>query len=337
MTVLALKPVADADLFQEDFAANASRLPGAGQDWLDKKRAAALHAFRETGMPTRRVEAWKYTDLAQAIEGQLQPAERFDGPVRSTTPFAAIGGTDLLLVNGFLQDGDKPAAEDGIDIFDLAKVGPKTPDWVKNNFGLLAAGRGQPLGAASLALMRGGVALRVRSSNATVRLNFVNVAREFDQVSHGRVMIVVEANASLRLLESHTGEGTAQSLANLGMELKLQDGAKLEHIRLQAEAQNALHIASIGASLERNASYRALYAGLGGQISRVDVEVQLNGPGAQANLHSVAASNSGISDVTTVMDHAKPHTTSRQLFKSIVGGRGRSGESGTRRRAQRAP
>jgi len=326
MTVLALKPLSEADVFQEDFAANAAHLPGAGQEWLDRKRAAALQAFARTGMPTRRVEAWKYTDLAAALESPLEPAARFPGAVREAGAFAGVAGTRLTLVSGFLHAvGDR---EEDIDIVDLAAIGTKVPDWVKDHLGLLAAGPDQPLGAASLALMRGGVALRVRASNAALHLNFVNPAGRHDVVIHSRILIVVEEGASLRLLESHSGEGNDQSLTNLGIEINLRPGAKLEHVRLQSESQTALHVTSIGASLERDAGYRALYAGLGAKLSRLDVIVQLRGPGAEANLHNVSAPSSGISDVTTVMDHASPHTTSRQLFKSVVGGHGRSVSQG---------
>jgi len=326
MTVLALKQVPKADLFQEDFAANAADLPGAGLAWLDERRANALDAFAATGVPTRRVEAWKYTDLAAALEPTLEPATRFQGAVHEAGAFAGIAGTRLTLVGGYLHVVDNPAPD--VDIADLSAIGVKAPDWVKEHLGLLAAGPDQPLGAASLALMRGGVALRVRASNAALHLNFVNPARRRDFVSHSRILIVVEEGASLRLLESHSGEGTDRSLTNLGVELHLKPGAKLEHVRLQYESETALHVTSIAAALERNAGYRALYAGLGAKLSRLDVVVQLKGPGAEANLHNVSAPYSGISDVTTVMDHASPHTTSRQLFKSVVGGRGRSVNQG---------
>ena len=139
---------------------------------------------------------------------------------------------------------------------------------------------------------------------------------------------MVEEGASLRLLETHTGEGAAQTLANLGMELVLKPGAKLEHIRLQAESANALHVTSMGVSLARDAEYRALYAAMGARLSRLDIDVKLAAPGARATLHNVAVLSDGIADITTVMDHAAPHTTSRQLFKSVVGGRGRSVNQG---------
>jgi Fe-S cluster assembly protein SufD len=56
--------------------------------------------------------------------------------------------------------------------------------------------------------------------------------------------------------------------------------------------------------------------------------LKLAAPGAHATLHNVAVLNAGIADVTTIMDHAVAHTTSRQLFKSVVGGRGRSVNQG---------
>jgi Fe-S cluster assembly protein SufD len=191
----------------------------------------------------------------------------------------------------------------------------------------MAAGRDSPLGAASFALMRGGVAVRVRE-RATLHLDFLNPARDRGAVSHCRVLLVLEEGARLSLLETHRGAGAEQTLANIGMEFVLKPGARLEHVRLQAEGSNALHVTSLGARLERDAEYRALYAALGARLSRLDVNVRLAAPGSHATLHNVAVLNAGIADVTTVMDHATPHGTSRQLFKSVVGGRGRSVNQG---------
>jgi Fe-S cluster assembly protein SufD len=112
------------------------------------------------------------------------------------------------------------------------------------------------------------------------------------------------------------------------MEFVLAPGAKLEHVRMQAEAPSVRHVTSIGARLGRGAEYRALYAALGAHLSRLDVQIRLEGEGAQANLRNIAAPHAGIADITTVMDHASPHTTSRQLFKSVVGGSGKSVNQG---------
>ncbi|HEX3487006.1 MAG TPA: Fe-S cluster assembly protein SufD [Micropepsaceae bacterium] len=323
MTALAFKRDSEPNMFGQDFAHNRGGLPGAGLPWLEARRSAAMDVFAKTGVPTRRVEAWKYTDLANALEAELAPASRVKDAAISESSFGDAG-TVLHLVNGFLHASVRA---DRLEIVDLASLGATTPAWVKENLGLVTADAAQPLGAASLALMRGGVAVRVRGQQM-LQLDFTTPASDKASVSHARVLIVVEEGASLRLLETHSSEGETQSLANLGMELVAKPGAKIEHIRLQEAAPNALHVTSLGASLGNDAEYRALYAAMGGRLSRLDIDVKLAAPGAHATMHNVAVLGAGIADITTVMDHASPHTTSRQLFKSVVGGRGRAVNQG---------
>src|SRR5438270_12714593 len=213
MTALAFRRESQPDLFQEDFARNRGNLPGAGVAWLESRRRLAMDAFAATGIPTRRVEAWKYTDLANALESELEPATPFHGVAADENEFAALDA-NLLLVNGFLYSA---RAADGLDIVDLGALDAGAPDWVKENLGLMAVGRDSPLGAASFALMRGGVAVRVRES-ASLHLDFLTAAGDRMAVSHCRVLLVLEEGARLDLLESHRGEGAAQTLANIGME-----------------------------------------------------------------------------------------------------------------------
>jgi Fe-S cluster assembly protein SufD len=324
MTALAFKLESKRNIFQDDFARNGASLTGVGFAWLDARRHAAMDAFAKTGVPTRRVEAWKYTDLANALEGDLEPAKAVDENVDIENALGVHADAEILLVNGFFRSAIRGGS---VEIVDLGKLDAQTPDWVKDHLGAMAAGGEQPLGAVSLGLMRGGVAVRV-SGESTLSLNFAVRGSDRNTISHTRVLIVVEEGASLRLFETHTGQGITQTVANLGMELALKPGAKLEHIRLQAEAANALHVTSLGVTLAKNSEYRALYAAVGARLSRLDIAVNLAAPGAHATLHNVAVLDAGIADVTTVMDHASQHTTSRQLFKSVVGGRGRSVNQG---------
>jgi len=320
MTALAFKVDSAPDVFRDDFARHAASLPGAHLAWLATRRKSAFAAFAKTGTPTRRVEAWKYTDLANALEGELPPAPRHDGPVPDHGVFGEEGAR-VLLVNGFVHsvhDGY------GLEIVDLSRIDAATPDWVSGHLGLMAAGEDQLLGAVSLALMRSGVGIRVRGTHR-LHLDFVNLARA--SMSHARVLIVVERGASLRLLESHLGDSDA-AFANLGIELVLEQGAQVEHIRVQSEAAETLHVSSLAASMGRDARYRALYCAVGGKLSRLDAVVRLAETGSEAQLHNVAILKSGIADITTVVDHVAAHTTSRQLFKSVVGGRGRSVSQG---------
>jgi Fe-S cluster assembly protein SufD len=113
-------------------------------------------------------------------------------------------------------------------------------------------------------------------------------------------------------------------LANLGMEFVIAKGARLDHVRIQSEPQATLDVTSLSAIVGEDATYRALYVALGRNLSRLDARVRLDAYNAQAHLHGVIALPDGHADITTVVEHASPHTTSRQLFKSVLGGRARA-------------
>ncbi len=314
--------------FAEDFSAHRKNLPGASLSWLDERRAKAMEAFTRVGVPHRRVEAWKYTDVAQALETGLHVAAPARGPVDVTLladPFAASPGNTIVLIDGFLSNAGKPVQ--GVDVVDLAKLDASTPDWVKQHLGIYAVGDDQPLGALSFGLARGGVAIRVaKGLDASLHLVFANTAQSGVSVQHARVLIVVDESASLSLFEAHNASaGETQALVNLGTEIVLGKNARLDHVRLQASAPNTLHMTTAGGRLERDARYKGLFVALGAKLARLDMNLELAGGGAEAVMHGVAAlAHDAHADVTTVMDHASPHTTSRQLFKSVLGRETRS-------------
>ena len=77
--------------FVEQFAALKAGLPGAGVPWLGGLREAAIERFCDLGVPTPRVEAWKYT--------RLRPLEK--------TAYRAAGETDRT-ADGTLDVGRLP-------------------------------------------------------------------------------------------------------------------------------------------------------------------------------------------------------------------------------------
>jgi FeS assembly protein SufD len=323
MTALARRVSESIDVFQHDFAQHAAELPGASLDWLNIRRRAAIGAFAATGIPNRRLESWKYTDLASALDGDLLPLTGALQPIDSNRLFPAQDN-ELVFGGGFLK---RASTNDSLELFDLAKLDAGTPGWVRENLGALASGSDQPMGAVALALMRGGAAIRIRG-NTSLHLDFSTPLLDRPRVSHSRVLLVVESGVSLRLIESHRGAPAQGSLRNIGLELLLKPQSRVEHVRIQKDASDAVHVTSVGGTLARDAQYRALYAGVGARVSRLDISLRLGGENSEAVLHSVAALAAGIADVTSVMDHASPRSCSRQLFKNVVGGRGRAVNQG---------
>ena len=162
-----------------------------GAPWLDARRETALAAYRAKGVPHRRVEDWKYSDLRAVLSADAAVPVATAG-----NPFAEIAGTRLDIRDGKLVTA-LAAMPKTVDAFDLANVA-NAPDWVQAHLGRTGK---DGMAAASLALMAGGVALRVASGvmvEEPLHLNFVSEAAH-----HGRVLIVLEDGAALTLLESH--------------------------------------------------------------------------------------------------------------------------------------
>ncbi len=281
-----------------------------GAPWLDARRETALAAYREKGVPHRRVEDWKYSDLRAALS-----AERSVGSAATANPFAAIAGTRLDIRDGKLVTAlaDMPKTVDAFDLADLANA----PDWVQAHLGQTGK---DGMAAASLALMAGGVALRVASGvmvEEPVHLNFLSEAAH-----HGRVLIVLEDGAALTLLESHTN---AASLANLGVEIVLGEKAVLTHIRLAQSPAEAVQVQEVAVTQGAGSTYRGHFSDLGAKLSRLELQIALTGSKTETNLSGVQVLSGGRhADVTTRLGHAVGDTESVQLFKHVVAGKSRA-------------
>lgn len=251
---------------------------------LDARRAEAAERFRARGVPHRRIEEWKYSDLRGAL-----------GDARVEDDGSASWHIEEL--------------PSGIELFDLSES--NAPEWVTRNLG---ASRNGSMEAASLAYAKSGVALRATEAiSEPVRL-------QFSGKGHLRVLVVLENGASLTLIETQT----SAEFRNTGTEFVLEEGAKLDHIRLAPNAGEAVQVETIAAKLARHAIYRAHFANFGAKLSRADVQVRLEGEGAQANLSGVSVLSSGHADVTTHVEHAVGNTHSTQLFKYVASGKSRA-------------
>jgi Fe-S cluster assembly protein SufD len=277
--------------------------------WRAERQSDALRHFRTLGIPHRRIEEWKYTDLRNALEAEGDETKRPLSP--RVDRFAGVGSHYLVLENGRLE-APTSGAPDGIELFDLAE--PGAPAWVTRNVGaVLAKGA---MGQASLALMRGGVAVRVTREVITP----LHLCLRHDAAAvHGRVLIVLEEGASLVLLESQEAE---RGFSNIGAEIVLGPNAGLIHLRMAEPG--AIAVEEIGVRAARGARYRAHFAQAGAQLSRLEVAIALEGEGAEAELSGISVLGGKLhADVTTHVDHVAAKTISRQLFKYVVGGNAR--------------
>jgi len=236
-------------------------------------------------LPTRRVEEWKYSDLSHALG---------DGGFGEETARATVENV--------------PA---GVEVFALDS--PNKPYWVKAHYGKLAT---NTVSALSLATALGGIAIRVPKGKAIEE----PLTLDFSGEGHVRALLVLEEGAVLTLSE----RADAADTRNVGLEIVLGPNARLEHVRLSLSSE-AVQVEEISMTLARDAHYRGHFANFGAKLSRVELEIALEGEGAEAHLSGVGVlSGSQHADVTTRVIHAVGRTQSTQLFKKVAGGNARA-------------
>jgi Fe-S cluster assembly protein SufD len=266
------------------------------------------------------MEEWKYTDLNGALSsvGATKPHIEYMGG-----PFSVLAGPQVDIVDGVLSCGSAHSISrwDGVDVFDLGEVAQGAPDWVTANLGLQRPVGAKVMGAASLALMRGGLAIRVRRNVFVPEPVLLALRTTRDEViNHSRILIVLEEGADLTIVETHYDQSF-----NVGVEIALGPNARLTHIRLADAGPSAIQVEEIGVSVGNGSSYFAHCSQLGAKLSRLEFEISLDGEGAQAELSGASVLSGTLhADVTTHIDHAAGNTTSRQLFKKLAADRSRA-------------
>ncbi len=260
-------------------------MSSASAHWLDERRAEAADRFAALGVPHRRIEDWKYSDLKTAIDG-------------------ANDDTAVAWTVGALPEG--------VELFDLANA-EAAPDWVKSHLGTLPQ---NAMASASLAHARTGFAVRVPRNRAAEMF-----AADFSGMGSARVLIVLEDGASLTLCETRRGDG----FSNLGVELVIGANAQLTHIRMAPHAAGAVLVEEYAVRIARDGVYRAHLFNGGAKLARAEFQIALAGENSQAHLSGVSVlGGTAQADVTTHVVHAVGQTQSTQLFKKIVGGKGRA-------------
>ncbi|WP_072385689.1 Fe-S cluster assembly protein SufD [Hyphomicrobium sp. CS1BSMeth3] len=327
MNVTTLKTKAESQL-REQFDAAAEKLPGTG--WVSALRARAMDAFAAEGLPHRRVEEWKYTDLRERLRDVPAPGAATAKTVTSTDldralgPFAAIDAERIVLVDGvYSADLSKVSAEATvIELMSLAAMLEKAPAWLEGKF----SSNGGAVVALNTAFMSDGVLLKVRKDQdpgKPVLLVHARTATEPTALAV-RNVISVEAGAKLTLVEAHvTLDGAARgALSNIVTDVTIGDGATCDHIKSLADATASTHLATWTTKLGKDATYRGFQLTASPALARNDINILFNGEGGKLDLSGAfLARGAEHIDTTLVVDHAVPHCESRELFKGVLDGR----------------
>lgn len=327
-----MSPVAsampDSIPFTEHYGDLREALPGQDLPWLAGLRQSALARFTATGLPTQRQESWKYTSLRPlekvgfGATGAPRACVSIDR-APSLLP-AASEHHRLVFVDGHHR-ADLSSVQrlpEGAELATLRELLTREPDWVERHLGKLAGDADQPLLALNTAMMMNGFVLRLAEGTVLhepVEVVHLGGAGDRPLAYHPRNLIVLAPGAQATLIEHHTAMGEQPYYTNSGTEVALAEGAVLHHYKLQAEALDAFHTATVHAEVGKEALYDAFGMTTGARLSRSEIAVRLAGEGANCHLNGAyLVRGQQHCDNTTRIDHLVPNTACSEVFKGVV-------------------
>ncbi len=296
-------------------------------DVLNSKRNKAFQDFVMQGIPTRKNENYKYTNLQpqffpeykfmhqrEKTEVDLNAAFRCDVPQLDTHL--------AFIFNGWFYEENRQIGKlpEGVIVESLEKVAHEQPGLLEK-YGQLARSEEDPLVALNTAFAKDGLFVFVPKNTVVEKpiqlINFLQTNR--DAFSTQRNFIFIEEGADVKFISCDHTLNLNSYLSNSVTEIFVAPNASLEYYALQNQHNNTTSLNSVFIHQERDSRVTTLNSSLHGGLIRNNLKFILDGENAEANLFGMAFIDrkQHVDNFTQVI-HAKPHCLSNQVYKNVL-------------------
>lgn len=303
---------------------------GTEPTWVAARRQAASARFEAVGFPTRRDEAWKYTDVRAIARGQfVQPDDADFSQATAAALTLPLEALRLTFVDGVFSAALSDIGElpKGVSIEPLSQAMQTNHEAVGAVLGRLAGVDFSPFAALNTAFAEEGAVVRLAPGTVVetpILLQFLSRAGEQPAMCHPRVLVEAGARSEATVIEHYVGEAEAANFTNVISELLLDRGAILSHYKLQEAPLGDMHIASVHVDQGRDSRYSSFNLNLGGALVRNDIVADLNAEGAETQYYGLFYGQGRQHiDNHTLVNHNAPRTFSNESYKGILDERAR--------------
>jgi Fe-S cluster assembly protein SufD len=297
----------------------------AAQDWLRAAQTSQRASFLQRGLPLRREERWKYTDISFLNQQTFTLAAQTAADITTTITKSRLANIDsvlLVLINGKFstQFSDLSHLPSTVTVQSLATafqthaaaIEPRLPHDSKQ----------YPFATLNSALVSDGVFILVPDQirvTVPIHILHINTAKQ-NFLASPRHIIIAGNHAALTILEEHQGLDDSNYFVNLVTDIEAGDNARIDFHKIQHESPAAAHIAQLFITARHDAVINVHNLAIGGRLGRDDVTVNLNARGAACQLNGfyyLTADQQQI-DNHILVEHRAPHSISELLYKGIA-------------------
>ena len=314
--------------FSRLYKDNITKITGISSPYINSFREEAINKYNKLGIPTRKNEAYKYTNLDVYFNHDysnyfIPVPEDFVKAEEFRCDIQDLDAHGFVLLNGFyptLKDKLRQLPS-GVWIGSLNEAAKKFSDLIEKHYGKYACSESDGLVHLNTALASDGVFIYVPENvvlNKPVQV--VNLVQsDVDMFNQHRNLIIVEKNAEITLIICDHTLSPVKFLTNAVTEVYVGENSHFDIIRVQNEHNNACKITNTFIHQEKNSTAISNNITLHGGLIRNSTYHYLKGEGSQSYSYGLFLADKWqhIDNFVNV-EHAAPNCTSNQLFKGVL-------------------
>lgn len=324
MNTVVDKPVTIPAQLEGEFNSLLAKTFSSEPGWLKEKRKEAFDTFCNTGIPDRRNEEYKYTDVKKIFSGKFTAVHNEAHQDIAIPPALGKGSIQLVFINGWLHK-DSTLSTDlpkGVIIGNLATDGLlKHADLLKKYL----SNDGDALAQLNSALWTDGAFIYVPENiqlKTAIEIIHISTGKR-EILSSPRHLIIAEKKSSVSIIENSVSLNLSSSvIVNSHAAIFAGENSKIQFYRLQNDCRNAALISSTHVIQEKNSHFDTNTITLGSEWARNNLSISLNGEHCESHLNGLfITGGTDHVDNHTSIQHNKPNSQSNQLYKGILDGK----------------
>jgi Fe-S cluster assembly protein SufD len=315
--------------YREAFDKLQQRMPPRQPEWLRSLRQEAFDLFFDTGFPTTKDEAWRFTNVTALSREQFSLPEA--GGIQLTTedlqPFLLPGAAcRLVFVNGHLVSdlSDTRSLPSGVEAGSLAAEIDSNASALEAHLGRYLNIRSDPFCSLNTAFLEDGAYVRLARNTvleAPIHLLFVSAETAIPSMAHPRNLLIAERDSQANIVEEHVSLRNESFLSNSATELVVAENAVVAHHMLECENRKTFHLSTLRIQQERNANVSSHSILAGAALARNNVHPVLAGEGGECLINGLFIGDDRQHlDNYMLVEHASPHCSSHQFYNGILSG-----------------
>ena len=273
-------------------------------------RIKNLQLFEKAGLPSKRLEDWKFSDFRQIINSNFEKieTEKKTDDVKKINFIKDFAHNFIVLINGNLHSSDFNHEE---------KNKVKINSYKKDiNYKLSE----NPLICLNHALADGGFVLEIEKNyklkKVLVIYNFFTKEIE-NKILNYKNKIILNENSEAHIIDY--GINSSKFINNVYENVILKKKAKLKSINIQNKSSDGFFHKFLKNDLSFQSEYSNLIFSSGLKFNKIDIECDLHEENSSCNVLSALFLNKDEhQEIKTLINHLAPNCKSYQRVKNIL-------------------